>query len=209
MDELFQQGDISASELVDGYSNPLRGFTGTLDSLQVEQDNRFNRIIDMLTFTNISDVDAREPYDFPIVQIRLPVSKQRKSQMGMFLTSLEKASGKKGCRISDFLHKRMRLEIVLENLKWQSETEDKFKECWEVMEILDDKNSAYFTALELAIGKNIHDLKSFYQEALKHPDIKKDSAIASKLLNKTLLKEAMAKGDIVVIDDVITTPSAE
>jgi len=213
-EELKQQVNISASSLVEGFQlTPLKEFIGVFDNYEASKDERFDRVRVSLQFIDIEVIESTEAYPFPIAQLTVPFSQRKRSQMGFLLTSIDKIIP--GGSLSSMLKKRIRMKQVSENFgRWRGETEDRIRDCWTVIELLEAKespaSSSYEAALGLAAGKPVDNLKEFYDEAFKNSVIKADRELVGKILNKTFIPEALEAGDLEVGDNgLLTIPTSE
>jgi len=207
MEDLKSLVDIKASELEEGFQlTPLREFIGTLEGYDAERDERFNRIRVILNFTDVEVIESTEPYPFPIAQLSIPYSRRRTSQWGFLTTSLEKfiPDG----HISLFVGKRMHMKLIAENFgRWRGETEDRIRECWELINLLTPVESTvtpYQVALKLAEGKKVNDpesMREFYQEAFKNPLVKQDRELLQAILSQSFIGDALDRGDLTVDED--------
>jgi len=208
-EDLKSQVNISASSLVEGFQvTPLREFIGVLENYDAERDEQFDRVRVNLQFTDVEVIESTEPYPFQIAQLTIPFSQRKRSSMGFLVTSIDKLIP--GGSLSSILNKRIRMKMVPENFgRWRGETEDRIRECWEVVEIIGaeaEGKSPYRVALELAVGKSPDNLKDFYEEAFKNSAVKSDRQLVGKILNKTFIPEAIEAGDLIIENGVLEMP---
>lgn len=204
MEDLRGQVNIGAKDLVEGYQvTPLREFVGVLEDFVPERDEQYNRIRISLQFTDVEVIESTEPYPFPIVQLTVPFSQRKRSQMGFLVNSLDKVMP--GATLSSLVKQRVRMKVVSENFgRWRGETEDRIRGCWEIQEITSKPKvaqSAYEVALGLAEGKSPTALTEFYQQAFKNSAIKADKEVLDKILRKTFIEEAIEAGALYISDD--------
>jgi len=215
MEELKSMVDIPASSLQEGFqATPLRKFIGTLDNYETEKDEQFDRIRVILQFTDLAEVEAVEPYPFPIAQITIPFSQRKVSAFGFLLKSIEEFIPNP--RLSSLLKKRVRMELLPKNYgRWRGETEDRVRDTWVVTEIITEgvsetKENPYDIAIRLAVGVPAADLKPFHDAVFKVAAVKQDRELFGKILNKTFIPEAIERGDVVIDESgILTRPGEE
>ena len=89
--EDFTMPDISIKGLEkSGYRHPLIHFKGVLQKYTPQPPNEQSRISVHFDFTDVEVIESREPYDFPVAQIRVLFSKRDSSAWGVFGASIER-----------------------------------------------------------------------------------------------------------------------
>ena len=197
----MREGDLTQ----DYVQTPLRDFIGKLESAEPVYDERFDRTIIHLNFSEVDPKVTTEPYPFPTAVLTIPYSKGKRkiSQFGFLLTSIGKVIP--GGRIVDLVQKTMRMRMVERNFgRWRGEEADRIRLTWEVVEVQQSVSavSPKEVALELLNGVPVSNLNPFYQEALKHPVIKEDKDLRAEILSKRFVTDAIEKGRVIVEDGV-------
>jgi len=206
-DNLLNQVDIEVQQLREGFLSPLRKFRGTLEKTEATLDERSNRVVVMLYFKDLKDVEATEPYPFPVAQIRVPTSNQARSSWGFLKKSIATALPDSKGLVRAIVGKEVLMEVVPENFgRFRGEAEDRIVECWEVKKVFGEISEDLYTlAYKKAVGCSMDDLQPFYQAVLAAPEFKSDAGlkVKSEILQKkeTFIKEAIDKGILTVTDD--------
>jgi len=180
-----------------GFQNPLRDFWGKLDHWVPRRDERYNRTIIDLGFTELRVVASVEPYKLPTTQISIPHSTYLTSSWGVFATSVNKfLTEEEEWTVLEGATLHM---VLTDNHNFgtaRDTNEPIIRSCWEVVEVQGRETgggaiSPIQKALDLLDGKSDQD---YYQVALADPIIKKDGNLVTQLLNNTFLPAVEASG---------------
>jgi len=175
---------------------PLRKFRGILDSYNPD-DRKFGTFI-VLNFKDLSDVEAVEPYNFPIAQIAIKYSNKKNSAWGVFGDSLALLLPDDE-DIKDTVGKRYGMEMEIGHIYGQDkEGKDMLGNPWKVFELEgavagEKKVTAKDEALRLLIGRT---RAEFNKEAYADPIIRKDTALQRAITDKSFVNSLLQLGTV-------------
>ena len=214
MDDLRAQ--ISMKNLQEGGSqSPLLEFKGVLDGYDPEVDQRFGGVRVKLRFSNLEVIRSTQPYHFPLAELAIRHSNQKKSGWGVLSTSAEQFFQSPEDDLPILVGKRIHMSRTGGHMMWNRDKgAEEPREAWEILGVegLSSSNgstpaqagakpdTALSAAIKLLNGKTIQE---FNQEALRNSTVKSDPGLVSQILggqfataleqNGTVSKDAAGK----------------
>jgi len=198
--------------LEEGYQAlPVKHFKGKLDSFNTELRTNVTPAKEYINilFSDLTIIETREPYNFPILQISFPHSSRKSSYWGVFASSGLKFIGED----EDFPNlqgRYMELQLTPGHMMWDSSKgEETPRDCWEIINVFGEggvdtpaasksKSAPLDEALRLLDGKSEAD---FNQAVFQNEIVKAGGLIPSILDNtetgflQTLLSTGRASKD--------------
>lgn len=214
MDDLRNQ--IKIRGFVDRFADPVTEFKGRFgDKLRPPEEAfdivaaTFNNVATgrsnvVMHFTEVEVIASSEPWPFPNKDISIAYSESKQSRWVIFSNSLAKLLAENE-KFGDVTGRRMHLKMV-SHVMYQGKDEDgKEKKgptlCWEVVgmdrasAVAEDGAKASISAEhQLILLLNGRTEQQFNMEALRLPTVKGDSALTTRILNRTWFAEVIAKG---------------
>ena len=188
----------SAKNLSAGYqATPLRDFWGKLDHFVPRRDEKYQRSLIDMGFTDLTVIASTEPYKHLIAQITIPYGIYKNTSWGIFLSSadqfLQEGEDLKSL-VGSYLH------LVLtpgHNFGILKDTgEPNIRDCWECTEVRGrETGGEVITPLQQAL--NLLDGKSemdFNQVVLADGIVKRDAGLVNQILSKAFLPALQAAG---------------
>ena len=203
-DDVFDQ--IAGRELEGefGPRTPLRRFKGKLEQLEARKradDAQFPGTDVFLHFTNVEVIEATEPYDFPIAEVRIgKISNKEKSFWGIFEASyLKLITPRKS--LKELLGATTELAYTPGHVLWDGrQQKDVAQGAWEMVGVgvVPAKVTATEQALRLLDGKT---LQQFNQAALSDLLVRSDTTVQSQIMKSQFIPQQIEAKAVTVDSD--------
>ena len=194
-----------------GPRTPLRRFKGKLEQIEARKEtygtdeDAKSSIIGYLHFTELDVIEASEPYDFPICEIRIgKIGNKEKSFWGIFEASYRKLIAPK-TSLKELVGAMLEMSLTPDHLLYDGRQKTDTKQsAWETVSVGDvpTKQTAADRALQILDRKT---LQQFNQAALADPMVRSDTAVQSAIMKQTFVKGLIDAGTVTMNADGVHT----